>query len=219
LNNAYLIKVLCIWAGYGDLEKARAVLEEMPDRRSHSSIWALYYQARFERNYPEALNVISSLSSDVFEFQAAFTPKSLLEGFVYGIMGNSLKAHESFSSASVFLEQAVVDMQDDQRVHRALGFAYAGLGRIDDAIREGKRAVELCPVSKDALICPQTIRDLSLIYFMVGEYDKGFDQLDYLLSIPNWHSLRFMSLLLYDFPFKDHPRYKELVEKYSGDES
>jgi tetratricopeptide (TPR) repeat protein len=189
----------------------------MPNIGSHTNIWIFYYQAIFERNYQEALAVISSFSSDVFEFQAAFAPVSLLEGLIYDLMGDSSKAHESYNSARMFLEQAVVDMQDDPRVHRALGFAYAGLERKDDAIRSGKRAVEICPISKDALRCPDSIRDLASIYFRVGEYDKGFDQLDYLLSIPNWHSIKFMSLYPYSFPFEDHPRYKELVKKYSGD--
>ena len=40
-------------------------------------------------------------------------------------------------------------------LHGQLGIAYAGLGRKDEAIREGKRAVALLPVSEDALWGPR----------------------------------------------------------------
>jgi len=35
-------------------------------------------------------------------------------------------------------------------VYSALGIAYAGLGRKEDAVRSGKHAVDLLPVEKEA---------------------------------------------------------------------
>ena len=70
-------------------------------------------------------------------------------------------------------------------VHSLLGIAYAGLGRKEEAIREGKRAVELLPVSKDAIWGPGLIENLAFIYVLVGEQNAALDQIEYLLSIPS----------------------------------
>jgi serine/threonine protein kinase/tetratricopeptide (TPR) repeat protein len=216
-QHAYLCKALCYWAWKGELEKSRTVLEKMPDIKSHSAIWTWYFQALFERNYQEALYWLSTLSSDEFQFQQAFAPKSLNEGFIYDLLGDSLQARSSYKSAQIYLEQKIQELPTDARLHRSLGLAYAGLGLKENAIREGKRAVELCPVSKDALSGPWNIRELAIIYFLVGEYDLAFDQIEYILSIPDWFSVQMLRLDPRLDPLRDHPRYKKIVDKYSGD--
>ena len=71
---------------------------------------------------------------------------------------------------------------NDHRVHAALGVAYAGLGRKGEAIHEGKRAVELYAISRDALDGPHLVWDLAVIYTMVGEYDVALGEIEYVLS-------------------------------------
>ena len=50
---------------------------------------------------------------------------------------------------------AVQQHPDDWDVHVALAFAATGLGLKDEAIREGRRATELLPVSRDAFAGPE----------------------------------------------------------------
>ena len=90
----------------------------------------------------------------------------------------------------------------------------------DRAIEEGKYAIELYPVSKDALQGPYYIDDMARIYALVGDYEEAIDQLEYLMSIPaggivSVHSLRLDPI--WD-PLREHPRYQELIEKYSEEE-
>ena len=80
---------------------------------------------------------------------------------------------------------------------------------------KGKRGVELYPVSKDALIGPKRVRDLAVIYTMVGEYDAALDEIEYLLSIPSWYmSVPRLRLDPIWDPLRDHPRFQALLEKY-----
>ena len=79
-----------------------------------------------------------------------WTP-ALLAARAYRLMGEPELAHASYDSARAILEKELDAHPDDHRIHSALGIAYAGLGRKEEAIREGKRGVELYPVSKDAL--------------------------------------------------------------------
>jgi tetratricopeptide (TPR) repeat protein len=96
--------------------------------------------------------------------------------------------------------------------HGLYGLALAGLGRKNEAISEGKRAVELLPVSKDAVWGPHRLETLAVIYTLTGEQDAAIDQLEYLLSIPARFSAEMLRLdPLWD-PLRNHPRFKKLLK-------
>lgn len=77
----------------------------------------------------------------------------------------------------------------------------AALGRKEEALREGRRACELLPVSKDAWFAPDH-RSLAKIYAWIGEKELALSQLetvaaqiigiDYgeLKLDPDWDALR-----------------------------
>ena len=66
-----------------------------------------------------------------------------------------LKRATAFENARGFVEKQVAEAPNDAGRHAQLGLIYAALGRKEDAIREGKRAVELLPESKDAFEGPE----------------------------------------------------------------
>lgn len=118
-------------------------------------------------------------------------------------------------SARIHFEQTVHSAPDEPYFRLFLGRAYAGLGRKEDAIREGRRAVELFPISADAFSAPDFVAVLAEIYALVGEYDLAFDHLDYLLSIPSWISIPYITAWPEFASLRDLPRFAELAEKYS----
>jgi len=65
-------------------------------------------------------------------------------------LGRPELARASYDSARVILESWLQENPDDSRAHSALGIALAGLGREAEAVREGRTAVDLLPLSKDA---------------------------------------------------------------------
>jgi eukaryotic-like serine/threonine-protein kinase len=73
----------------------------------------------------------------------------------------------------------------------------------------------MIPVSKDAFQGPSPIITLAEIYTMTGEFDQALDQLDYLLSIPSWFSVRTLQLEPVWDPLRSHPRYQQLIKKFS----
>jgi serine/threonine-protein kinase len=95
-----------------------------------------------------------------------------------------------------------------------LADAYAGLGRFSDAIREGQKAVELMPISKDALYGAGMLGGLCQIYIRTGEYDNAIDLLDSLMKIPSgFYLYELRHHPIYD-PLRDHPRFQALLKKY-----
>jgi hypothetical protein len=87
--------------------------------------------------------------------------------------------------------------------------------RKEEGIREGKLAVELYPVSEDAEEGPNFVLDLTQIYVMVGEYEEAVDQIEYLLSISSHLSVPLLRLDPRLDPLREHPRFKQLLEKHS----
>ena len=100
-------------------------------------------------------------------------------------------------------------------VARGLGIAYAGLGRKNDAIREGELAAKLAPISQDAFSNTDITTLLAQIYVMVGEYEDAIDQLEYLLSIPALLSTPSLRVDPTWAPLREHPGFEALLKKYA----
>ena len=97
----------------------------------------------------------------------------------------------------------------------ALGVVDAALGNKKEAIREGKRAVQLLPVSKNSLDGPMLTQYLAVIYAWTGDKDGAIEQLVYLADpakVPGSHvtygHLRLSPL--WD-PLRGDPRFEAIV--------
>jgi TolB-like protein/Tfp pilus assembly protein PilF len=60
----------------------------------------------------------------------------------------------------------------------------AGLGRKEDAIREGRKAVELWPVNRDAVLGQDVATYLAIVYMWSGERDAALEQLANVVRLP-----------------------------------
>jgi hypothetical protein len=88
---------------------------------------------------------------------------------------------------------------EDFRLMGALGVAYAGLGRSDEALAAGRRSLELMSFDKDALFAPNRIHDLAQIHALLGNVDSTMVHLRTLTTRPGSVLLRDLMLdPLYD---------------------
>ena len=78
-------------------------------------------------------------------------PKSYLQACVYLVRGDTAKAQAEFEAARPAIEKLVADSPQDGTRRAQLGLLYAFLGRKEDALREGKRAMELIPITHDVI--------------------------------------------------------------------
>jgi TolB-like protein/Flp pilus assembly protein TadD len=209
---SYAYKAWNYWLGEGSTEKARTTLEKMPRKMDPGSVYFWFLQELYERDYKSALDRLSSATIESIEIQYVFIPKAQLAGLLYQLMNEPAQARASFDSARTILQREVKERPDDARVHSSLGIVYAALGRKEEAIQEGKMAVKLYPVSKDAFIGVHRVRNLAFIYTMVGDYEAALDQIEYLLSIPGYFSVPLLRLDPIWDPLRDHPRYQKLLD-------
>ena len=92
-----------------------------------------------------------------------------------------------------------------------LGLIDAGLGRKEEAIREGRQAVELTPVAKDSLAGPEIVSNLASIYAWIGERDLAIEQLEIAAKIPNGVHYGDLRLDPIWDPLRGDPRFEKIV--------
>jgi len=175
--------------------------------------WVLTLQ----RKFAEALQVAQQFRGETLTFpERGPCPKALLEGSLYLHLGDKEKAHAAFEQARPVAERLVREAPDDPGRHAHLGAVLAGLGRKEDAINEGKKAVELLPESEDAFAGPQATAALAEIYAWVGEYDEAFRLLDHLLTVPNGLTVPTLKLDPAWDPLRNDARFQALIDRYAA---
>jgi len=197
----------------GSTEKARAVLEEAAAQNIKSaelSSMAVMLDV-FDGNYQEALDKLSLKSEDIGSMED-FIIKTLRKALIYGKMSKEELAKKYYDDARRILETTIQQQPEQALLHTWVGVAYAGLGRKEDAIREGELAVEILPVTQEAIRGSSLVGNLARIYVMVGEFDAAIDQLEFLLSRPGEMSIPLLRLDPVWDPLRDQPRFKKLLE-------
>ena len=178
-------------------------------------LWTSYWLEVKARKFDNAFRLLKNSNDNWMKNKLYVRPKALLRAFIYDFQNRTEQAHAAYDSARISLEQELAKNIDDPRYHSSLGVTYAGLGRKKEAIREGLKAVELLPVTKDAVYGSMFLMDLAAIYAMTSEYELAWEQIDFLLAIPSPLSKAWLEM---DIRFKglyNDPKFNNLSEKYS----
>ena len=176
-------------------------------------IWVLSLQ----RKFAEALQLVQQFGGETLTYpERGPCPKASLEGTLYLHQGDKEKAHAAFEQARIVAERLVRDAPDDPGRHAQLGVVLAGLGKKEDAINEGKKAVELLPESEDAFDGPQATAALAEIYAWVGEHDEALRLLDHLLTVPSGLTVSTLQIDPTWDPLRKDPRFQALIDKYAA---
>ena len=134
-------------------------------------------------------------------------PNTWCEGLAARMRGDQPAARAAFINAQKELEKMLHDQPDYAEALCALGVIDASLGNKEDAIREGRRAVKLMPVSKNSIEGPLLIKYLALIYAWTGEKDRAFKRLDEAAKLPGYLSYGQLRLHPIWEPLRGDPRF------------
>jgi TolB-like protein/DNA-binding winged helix-turn-helix (wHTH) protein/Flp pilus assembly protein TadD len=213
LVTAYAWRAENLWLWSGSTADARATLSRMPSVSLATAIEARYLECLYEGRYEEAERLLAGTDLEVLSTTERYYPRVLLEAEVFSLLGDPARARAAYEAARVLLEAEDRRLPNEARVHSALGLAYAGLGRKEEAIREGMLAVHLCPVERDSWSGPDYRRELARIYVMVGEYAQALEELRWLLSVPNrWVSTATLTLDPRWAPLRGLPEFGALLQ-------
>ena len=202
----------------GDLGAAEKVFSSTAPEADPNGLmtWARAWILMLERKFPEALQVLERFRGEtMFTSTTAPSPKAFLEGMIHLLQGDKTKAQAEFEQARLISEKLLREAPEDSARHGQHGLILAGLGQKEEAIAEGKRAVELLPESQDALDGPQATANLAQIYAWTGEFDEAFRLLDHLFAVPSNLTVPMLKLDPAWDPLRQDPRFQALIDNYS----
>jgi serine/threonine protein kinase len=205
------------FAEKADITGYRAALEALPPSAKHDmgTTAERMYAAALDRDWKAAKEILSDDSNkELIFFCGTAVPRACVEIWLAMVCGDHPTMEGRFGSAREELKQRLDQDQSDPKLLSALGIVDAALGRKDDAIEEAKRAVELQPISRDAMDGPSYVFSLAVVYAQTDQPDRAFEQLDILARIPS----RWTSYGLFKFepafdPLRKDTRFDELLAR------
>jgi TolB-like protein/Flp pilus assembly protein TadD len=207
----------------GDTAPLRSALGNIPkdfDPGGSVTIVALRLSL-MDRDYEEGARLLRNSRAEKYNdtglegpaavFDGYTLPKAFFEGLIARGRGENGAAERAFAVAQQIVETDMAQWQDDAKATAVLGILQAWRGNKDEAIRAGRRAVELLPVSKDAYDGPLIAIKLAVIYAHVGEADRAYELLDDLMKLPNGPTPGTLRIEPEWDPLRSDPRFEKLA--------
>jgi TolB-like protein/Tfp pilus assembly protein PilF len=173
-----------VFLAEGDLAAARAVMAQGQQEVEPTALvqWMATYYDLFWLLDDEQQQLLLRLPPGPFDGDRETWGLALAGTFA--LRGDTVRARAYADSARLAGEAYLRDEPGNAQLHVLLGTALAYLGRKADAIREGRRAVELSPISRNAYRGPYLQHQLARIYLLVGEPERALDAIEPLLGVP-----------------------------------
>jgi hypothetical protein len=135
------------------------------------------------------------------------------EGLVARVTKDDARAHAAFTAARVAQQKVVKAEPDFGPAWCALGLIDAGLGRKEEALHEGRHAIELLPMAKDSVNGAHMIEYFAVIAAWVGEKGLACEQLEKTTRGPGGWLVSYGQLKLSPVwdPLRGDPRFEKIV--------
>ena len=155
-----------------------------------------------ERDPAGAADALAALGENKYGDDIVKFSRLFVKGLIARMTNDHEKAVAAFTAARAEQEKTVQTHPDYAPARCVLGLIDAALGRKDEALQEGRRAVELLPITKDALNGSGIVLYFAMIAAWVGEKDLACEQLakarnhsrevsyGQLKLLPSWDPLR-----------------------------
>jgi serine/threonine protein kinase/tetratricopeptide (TPR) repeat protein len=197
------------------MRRAGVDLNERADTRAaHSAGLHLYLYERDAVAIDRALAELDAQSEDSFDLRrigGTTFSRAYLRGLFAQRKGDAATAQAAFTAARAQQQEAVRARPDYGPPLCVLGLIDAGLGRKEEALREGRRAVELAPIAKDSLDGADVLYFYAVICAWTGERDLAIEQLETLAKIPAGVTYGDIRLNPYWDSLRSDPRFEKIV--------
>ena len=166
-----------------------------------------------ERDAAAAEAALVALGDNVFGNDAVQFHHGFGEGLIARMMKDEAKARSAFTQERVAQEKLVSQQPDYGPAICVLGLIDAALGRKEEALREGRRAMELLPVEKDSINGAHMIEYFAMIAAWVGEKDLACEQLARAEQLSGYGTITYGQLKLTPYwdPLRGDPRFEKIV--------
>jgi tetratricopeptide (TPR) repeat protein len=193
------------------VKAARTALAALPpgwDPSGYASLLQVEI-AVADRNYAEVAhlsatrkkeNVIAEIGVEI----------SFMEALVARKQGDKAKEESILLPLRESAETDLRNRPEDSSLLSRLALIDAYLGRKAEALREGEKAVELKPISRDAVSGPDRVATLAEVCMVIGDRDRAIQLLSEVAKIPYGPSYGNLLGLRWD-ALRDDPRFQNIV--------
>ncbi|MFL5448463.1 MAG: BTAD domain-containing putative transcriptional regulator [Gemmatimonadales bacterium] len=202
---------LLVTLGRGDLAGSRAVVRAAARRIDPATLFPFLatYQDLYWVLDDTAQRQVLAMPPSAFDDDRAVW--GIVRAEIYAFRGDKRLTVAYADSARRVAEMQVRDAPDDPQRHVLFGLTLAYVGRKAEAEREGKRGVEMLPISRDGYGGPYNQLQLVRIYVLNDEPELALDQLEPLLRIPYYISPGWLRIDPAFDPLRKHPRFQRLL--------
>jgi Serine/threonine protein kinase len=164
-----------------------------------------------ERDAAAAANALTALGETPFGYATVKFGPRFVEGLIARMTKDDAKAQSAFAAARAEQEKIVEAQPNYAPALCVLGLIDAALGEKDEALREGRRAVELLSVEKDEINGPRMITYFAIIAAWVGDKELACEQLAIDIRFPSSPSYGELKLLPFWDPLRGDPCFEKIV--------
>ena len=208
-------KALLTWQEKGDTSAFHALFDEPagPLRGVGIDTLIKINCAVTDRNFAAAEKILAADPHPAFEADTKkFACRDFVLGWIKKSEGDEASASAAFEKSRLLQLAYVQQWPDDPNPLMLLAWNDAALGDKENALSEGRRAVAMRPISKDAVDGPQLALDLAELYVWAGEPELAIEQLESLEQVPR--ALTYGDLTMADWDqLRSDPRFQKVVSQ------
>jgi tetratricopeptide (TPR) repeat protein len=172
-----------------------------------------------ERDATAATEALGALDESEIRFDEVLLNRAFMEGVIARMAKDEERAQLGFAAARAEQEKVIQAEPDFGPAWCVLSMIDAGLDRKEEALREGRHALELLPVEKDALVGRYVVRYFAVIAAWVGEKDLACEQLATLVGPPSFLYYGELKLLPLWDPLRGEPCFEKIVDSLAPKEN
>jgi serine/threonine-protein kinase len=164
-----------------------------------------------DHDFGTAARALAALGNNPINIDNISLNPAFARGLVARAQGDSIAANAAFSEARTRQEKLVHEQPDYGPALCVLGLIDAALGHKEDALREGRRAIELLPIAKDSINGAHIVEFFAVTCAWTGEKDLALQQLTVAIQNPSFISYGQLKLHPYWDALRGDPRFEKIV--------
>jgi TolB-like protein/Flp pilus assembly protein TadD/predicted Ser/Thr protein kinase len=171
-----------------------------------------YTLALYDRDWDTASSLAPVLSQkNSLEWSFPQLGRDFWVGVVARLKGDETSARAAFIRARAQQKEEIRGHPDDVTLLADLGLIDAGLGKKEEALNEGRRAMELGSSVKNSFTEPYVKICFAIICAWTGERELALGQLEALTKTPGSHTYGNFRLSPMWDPLRGDPRFEKIV--------
>jgi tetratricopeptide (TPR) repeat protein len=173
--------------------------------------WLLYALA--ERDASAATNGVNAAAGEnpAFTDGTVHFSRAFMEGVIARMTKDEATARAAFTAARAEQQKMLQAPESYAPALCVRGLIDAGLGQKEEALRKGRRAIELLPVEKDAIFGTYVLKYFAMIAAWTGDKNLACEQLAVAMRPPSAITYGDLKLLPFWDPLRGDPRFERIV--------